>query len=63
MLFLQVTASSYTPSDSQVWCLLCNTSVILLMPQVLAAIPFIAEFKLACDGGEVRIFLIMVKYP
>merc|ERR1712130_969892 len=32
----RVTASSYTPSDSQ----------------VLAAIPFIAEFKLACDGGE-----------
>merc|ERR1740123_1565168 len=32
----KVTASSYTPSDSQ----------------VLAAIPFIAEFKLACDGGE-----------
>ena len=31
------------------------------MSQVLAAIPFIAEFKLACDGGEVRIFLILVK--
>jgi len=32
----KVTASSYTPSDSQ----------------VLSAIPFIAEFSLACDGGE-----------
>jgi len=32
----QVTASSYTPSDRQ----------------VLNAIPFIAEFSLACDNGE-----------
>jgi len=32
----KVTASSYTPSDSQ----------------VLSAIPFIAEFTLTCDGGE-----------
>jgi len=32
----KVKASSYTPSDSQ----------------VLSAIPFIAEFSLACDGGE-----------
>ena len=32
--------------------------------QVLAAIPFIAEFKLACDGGEVRGFkLQMEKIP
>ena len=29
--------------------------------QVLAAIPFIAEFKLACDGGEVSTFLILIK--
>ena len=29
--------------------------------QVLAAIPFIAEFKLACDGGEVRGFKLQMK--
>ena len=29
--------------------------------QVLAAIPFIAEFKLACDGGEVRGFKLQTK--
>ena len=29
--------------------------------EVLAAIPFIAEFKLACDGGEVSTFLILIK--
>ena len=33
-------------------------AILLFLNQVLAAIPFIAEFKLACDGGEVRkIFL------
>ena len=29
--------------------------------QVLAAIPFIAEFKLACDGGEVRGFKLQME--